>query len=77
MKEDFYKSAQSDELKNLSEIFEETEFKYKSITEEKGIWERRLHEIADVLKLENDMQFQRIIEPFWRIGLIWRNVIYG
>ncbi len=45
---------------------EETEFKYKSITEEKDIWERRLHEIADVLKLENDLQFQRIIEnlPF-------------
>lgn len=59
-------NEQSDELKSLTEIFEETEFKYKSISEEKGIWERRLHEIADVLKLENDLQFQRIIEnlPF-------------
>lgn len=39
---------------------------YKGITEEKETWERRLHEIADVLKLENDLQFQRIIEnlPF-------------
>jgi len=59
-------NEQSDELKSLTEIFEETEFKYKSITEEKDIWDRRLHEIADVLKLENDLQFQRIIEslPF-------------
>lgn len=42
------------------------DFKYKGITEEKEIWERRLNEIADVLKLENDLQFQRIIEnlPF-------------
>lgn len=59
-------NEQSDEMKSLTEIFEETEFKYKSISEEKGIWERRLHEIADVLKLENDVQFQRVIEnlPF-------------
>ena len=72
MKDDFYKSViqqapigykeQSDELKNLSEVVEETEFKYKIITEEKEIWERRLSEIADVLRLENDLQFQRIIE---------------
>ncbi len=55
-------NEQSDELKSLNEIFEETEFKYKSISEEKGIWDRRLHEIANVLKLENDLQFQRIIE---------------
>ncbi|MDD3169901.1 MAG: diguanylate cyclase [Eubacteriales bacterium] len=59
-------NEQSDELKSLVEIFEETEFKYRSISEEKDIWDRRLHEIADVLKLENDLQFQRIIEslPF-------------
>ena len=59
-------NERSDELKSLTEIFEETEFKYKSISEEKGIWERRLHEIADVLKLENDLEFQRILEniPF-------------
>ncbi len=57
---------QTDELKSLTELFEETEFKYKSIAEEKEIWDRRLHEIADVLKLENDLQFQRFIEslPF-------------
>ena len=41
------------------------EFKHKGIAQE-DIWERRLKEIADVLKLENDLQFQRIIEnlPF-------------
>lgn len=44
----------------------EKNMKYKGITEEKELWERRLNEIADVLKLENDLQFQRIIEnlPF-------------
>lgn len=44
----------------------EKEFKYKGITEERDAWDRRLHEIANVLKLENDLQFQRIIEnlPF-------------
>lgn len=47
-------------------ISDEKALKYKGITEEKDIWERRLHEIADVLRLENDLQFQRIIEnlPF-------------
>lgn len=49
-----------------SEIFEETELKYRGTAEDQKIWERRLNEIADVLKLENDLQFQRIIEnlPF-------------
>lgn len=33
---------------------------------DRKVWERRLFEIADILKLENDLQFQRIIEnlPF-------------
>ncbi|MEL7654406.1 MAG: HD domain-containing phosphohydrolase [Bacillota bacterium] len=61
MKDDFYRS-----LINPDEAVEETKFKYKTISEEKETWERRLHEIADVLRLENDLQFQRIIEnlPF-------------
>ena len=59
-------NEQTDELKNLAEVCEKTEFKYKSIAEEKDVWQKRLHEIANVLKLENDQQFQRIIEnlPF-------------
>ena len=59
-------NEQQSEMKNLTGVFEESEFKYKGMSEEKDAWERRLHEIADVLKLENDLQFQRIIEnlPF-------------
>lgn len=55
-----------EELKNSTEAIEETGVLYKGITEEKDVWERRLNAIADVLKLENDYQFQRIIEnlPF-------------
>jgi diguanylate cyclase (GGDEF)-like protein/PAS domain S-box-containing protein len=56
----------ADEPKSPDRNAGKTELKYKGITEEKENWERRLYEIADVLKLENDMQFQRIIEnlPF-------------
>ena len=45
---------------------EEKGLKHKNIAEKENAWERRLQEIADVLKLENDLQFQRIIEnlPF-------------
>lgn len=48
------------------EIFHGTEPNSKGTGEDSGIWERRLIEIADILKLENDLQFQRIIEnlPF-------------
>ncbi len=38
----------------------------KGSAEDRKTWERRLYEIADILRLENDLQFQRIIEnlPF-------------
>ena len=54
---------QSEELENLAAAAEETEYKYK---EEKESWESRIYEIADMLKQENERQFQRIIEnlPF-------------
>jgi diguanylate cyclase (GGDEF)-like protein/PAS domain S-box-containing protein len=49
-----------------SEIFNGAEQKTKNAGEDGRVWEKRLTEIADILKLENDLQFQRIIEnlPF-------------
>lgn len=62
MKEDFNKLATK---KALGSSLEGAD-KHNGETEAKDIWETRLHEIADVLKLENDLQFKRIIEnlPF-------------
>jgi len=55
-----------DERQYAGENIENWELMYRSVPEEKGIWEKRLQEIADMLRLENDQQFQRIIEslPF-------------
>lgn len=50
------------ELLSVTTAFEETSRKYKSIEEEKTNWERRLNAIAELLKQENEKQFQRIIE---------------
>jgi diguanylate cyclase (GGDEF)-like protein/PAS domain S-box-containing protein len=56
----------SQETGNLAGILKKVGFEFKNTKEEKLHWEQRLTEIADVLKLENDLQFQRIIEnlPF-------------
>ena len=55
-------SKEREELERLEhpEIFEERNS--TGTEEDPKLWERRLSEIADVLKLEKDFQFQRIIE---------------
>ncbi len=55
-------SKEREELERLEhpEIFDERNSTGKE--EDPKLWERRLSEIADVLKLEKDFQFQRIIE---------------
>jgi diguanylate cyclase (GGDEF)-like protein/PAS domain S-box-containing protein len=50
------------ELISVTTAFEETSRRYKSIAKEKTNWERRLNDIAELLKQENEKQFQRIIE---------------
>ncbi len=56
-------NEQPDKLKKLTGGMVEKE---KEIKEEKKSWETRLYEIAEMLRVENDLQFQRIIEnlPF-------------
>lgn len=55
-------SKEREELERLEhpEIFEKAN--PEASAEDPKLWERRISEIADVLKLEKDFQFQRIIE---------------